>query len=467
MLLAEKFGSANAGSKGLWLSEIKASLMLGLPIVGAQLAQMAINTTDVIMIGWLGAEELAAAVLAFNLYILFWLFGLGLLQAVIPLAARARGQRNPRELRRVVRMGFWVVVAYSAPCMIVLWHTQDILLFLGQDAGVSALSGQYMQVMMWAFLPSQATMAVRGFVTVMGKAQVVLWTTVAGAILNAVFDYVLIFGAFGAPRLEMVGAGIASVATATLTFLMILAYVLFQRQLRRYSIFGRIWRSDWPAFWQILRLGWPIGATLLYEVGLFSAASVLVGWLGTVQLAAHGIALQLSSIAFMIPLGLGQAGMIRVGLAAGANDHAGVGRAGWTAMGVSLVTMIAAALVFWLFPETLMSLFLNSENPESQAIFAFGASYLAIAALFQVFDGAQVVGANILRGLSDTHMPMIFAFVGYWIIGFSLAYTLGFPAGLGGVGVWLGLASGLAFVSVLLVWRFALREKLRLVERSA
>jgi MATE family multidrug resistance protein len=446
-----------------WRCELRPTLSLGLPMAGAQVAQIAVNTTDVLMIGWLGATELAAAVLAFNLYIVVWLFGIGVLQAVIPLAARARGQKRPRDLRRAVRMGFWFVAIYSLPVMVLLWFTEDLLLALGQAPDVAALSGQYMQVMLFGFMPSLMTMALRSFISVMEKAQVVLWATIAGAIANAIFDYCLIFGHFGMPRLELIGAGIASVGTATVTFLLLVVWSARDRQLRRYAIFGRIWRSDWPKLAEIVRLGWPIAVTLLMEVALFSASSVMMGWIGTIQLAAHGIALQLASITFMVPLGLGQAAMIRIGLAAGRRDLGAVGRAGWTALAVSGAFMGVCAIMLWVMPEPFVRLFLDLRNPDAMQVLTIGISFVFMAALFQIFDGAQVVAGNILRGLSDTKVPMVIAVIGYWGVGFTLAYVLGFTLDFGGLGIWAGLASGLALVAVVSIWRFAQRERYGLI----
>ncbi|MXN65345.1 MATE family efflux transporter [Stappia sp. GBMRC 2046] len=458
---------SGGGISSLWKSDIWPTLALGSPIAGAQLAQMAINTTDVVMVGWLGAEPLAAMVLAFNLYIVIWLFGMGVLQAVIPLGAKARGERNPRELRRAVRMGLWVVAFYSVPALFVLWHTQAILLALGQEAEVARLAGLYMQVLMFALPPSLATMAIRNFITVMEKAQVVLWATVSAALVNALFDYVLIFGHFGAPKLGIVGAGVASVATALSTTVLLVVYCLRERKLRRYAIFGRIWRTDWPYFFEILKLGWPIGLTILFEVGLFAGSTIPMGWLGTVPLAAHGIALQIASITFMVPLGIGQAGMIRVGLAAGHKDTAAVGRAGWSATAVALAFMGLMAVVMWTFPHELVSLFLDGAKAQSGEVIAIGASFLAVAALFQLFDAAQVVGSSVLRGLSDTRVPMVIAAAGYWGVGGGLAFLLAFPLGLDGLGIWWGLAMGLAFVAVAALYRFHRRDRYGLVAGAA
>lgn len=451
------------GFPALWKSDIRPTLALGLPLAGAQLAQIAINTTDVLMIGWLGAKELAAGVLAFNLFILFWFFGMGTIQAVIPVAARARSQRKTRELRRSVRMGFWVVTLYCLPVWLILSFTEHILLFLGQDPEISRLAGGYMLVMQWTMLPSLLVMAIRGFLTVMERTQVVLLATIFAAVVNAALDYVLIFGEFGFPRWELVGAGIASVVSSTVSFVILVIYVQRDRILKRYAIFGRIWRPDWQVFGQIVNMGWPIGATIVAEGALFSASSVMMGWIGTLSLAAHGIALQIASITFMVPVGISQAAMTRVGLAAGRGDTVAVGRAGWSSLFVTLVFMSFAAVVFWTIPDVLVSLFLDFDNPQAYEVLTLAATFLLVAAVFQLVDGAQIIGGSILRGMGDTKVPFFIAAFGYWVVGISLSYGLGFGAGLGGVGIWCGLAGGLAFVAVLAVHRFHQRDRLGLV----
>lgn len=454
----------SAQGRSLWQSDILPTLSLGMPLAGAQLAQMAINTTDVLMIGRLGAVELAASVLAFNFYMLLWFFGMGILQAVIPFAARALGQRKPRELRRAVRMGFWVAVLFCIPVWLVLFFIESILLLMGQKQELAELAGTYMRVLQWTMLPALLIMAIRGFLTVMERTQVVLWATIAGAIINAILDYLLIFGEFGFPRLELVGAGIASVFSATTTFLFLLVYSLWHPRLRRYNLLGRIWRSDWPVFFQIVRMGAPIGLTIVAEGSLFTASAIMIGWLGTIPLAAHGIALQIASITFMVPVGLSMAAMTRVSLAAGRDDHQGIGRAGWASLGVTMIFMGIFAVLFWTIPEKLVGLYLDLDDPQAMEVLTYGVSFLLVAALFQLADGAQIIGVNNLRGLGDTTIPLLYALFGYWVVGISLSLGLGFLAGWGGVGVWVGLAGGLASVALLANYRFAHREKLGLVK---
>lgn len=456
---------AGTGPATSWLREIGATLRFGLPLSGAQVAGIAINTTDIVMIGWLGAEKLAAAVLAFNLYFVLLLFGTGLIQAVMPLAAQARGARDPRGLRRAVQQGFRIALLYCLPVWVFLWFTGSILILLGQQPAIAADAAEYMRWLQWALFPALGTMAVRAFVTAMGHTQVVLWATFGAALLNGVLDYVLIFGHFGLPRLELVGAAAASVASSAAAFGVLLLYILTDRRLRRYAVFGRIWRPDWPLFFTVIRLGWPIGATLLAEVGLFAAAAFLMGWFGPVALAAHAIVGQCAAITFMIPLGIAQAGMVRVGLAAGRGDRVGIGRAGWSAMVLGVAVMAATATLFFAVPETLMRLYLDPANPDTAAVIAFGVPLFWVGAVFQIFDGAQAVGVNILRGLNDTRVPMFYAAAGYWLVGASAAYALAFPFGLGPVGIWWGLALGLATVALLATWRFSQRDRIGLPER--
>jgi MATE family multidrug resistance protein len=238
--------------------------------------------------------------------------------------------------------------------------------------------------------------------------------------------------------------------------------LLFDRKFRRFHIFGRFWRADWPRFRQLWRLGLPIAATLVFEVTIFNAAVFLMGLISADAIAAHSIAIQIASVAFMVPLGFGQASTVRVGRAYGARDEAGITRAGWTAyaLGVGFMALTASLMLF--APRLLIGGFLDLSEPENANVVRLAVTFLAFAALFQLVDGAQVVGAGMLRGLHDTRVPMIFAAIGYWGIGFPLGAVLAFPLGMEGVGIWIGLATGLAVVAVLMTVRWARRERLGL-----
>lgn len=457
-------GTVHAAPVSVWKTELSHLLRLGLPLAGTQLAQISVNTMDVLMIGWLSAEDLAASVLAFNYYFVLWLFGVGVIQAAMPLSAQAFGSRDLRGLRRVVRQGIWIAVIISAIALVALSYTGPVLNLLGQDPELVRRASIYMETLKWAFFPALGLVSLRVFLAATGYTQAILWATVFTAIINGVLNYGLIFGNFGMPALGLTGAGIASAISATLGLIIVIGYIVLHRKLRRYALFGRIWRADTQILSRIVRLGLPIGMTLLAEVGMFAVAALMMGWIGIQELAAHAIVAQCAAITFMVPLGLGQAAVVRVGIAAGRGDPPGIGIAGWTAMVTAVFFMLLAAMVFWLIPEILIGLYQDDADPLAPSVLAFGVSFMAVAAVFQIVDGAQVIGGSALRGLNDTKIVMIYALVGYWVIGLGLGYVLAFPMQLGGVGVWWGLASGLAAVAIAATWRFARREKLGLID---
>ncbi|WP_062203260.1 MATE family efflux transporter [Aureimonas sp. AU12] len=442
-----------------WTGHAKAMILLGLPLVGAQLAQVSINVTNTVIVGQLGTVELAAAVLATQTFYLFWMFGSGFAYAVMPMAASANGRADIRGVRRSVRMGLWVVCAYAAITMIPLWFTEAILVALRQDPGVSAMAGDYARILQWSMLPYLATFVLRSYLSALERPRAVLVITVLGALANAGLNYVLVFGHFGAPALGLAGSGIASVSTAILTVALLVAFTLRDAALQRYDLYVRFWRPDWGAFLEVVRLGWPIGATILAEVGLFTAASVMMGWIGTVELAAHGIALQIASVSFMVPLGLASAATVRVGTAYGRDDRLGVGRAARTALVVATAISTGAALLFWTIPAPLISLYLDLRTPDAERVLQAAVPLLAIAAAFQIVDSIQVTSSGILRGLKDTRTPMIFAVLSYWAVGMPVAYTLAFVFEWGGAGVWWGLAIGLGVAAVLMTGRFFVKER--------
>lgn len=448
------------------LRELKDTLLLAWPLIIAQLAQMALFTTDVIMMGWLGPEFLASGTLATAFFHPFMLLGIGILSAVAPMVAQARGARQIKSVRRSARQGFWVALAVSALLVPLLWQAEWGLNLLGQDATLAEMAGGYMHYAVWSFIPALLFVVLRCLLSAHGVTSVILWITLVGVAVNALGNYALMFGNFGFPRLELAGAGISTTVVNTLMFLLTLGYILRHRKFKRYHILLRFWRPDWQRFRDIIRVGLPFGLMLMAETGLFAAAAMLMGWLGTAELAAHAVALQCAGIAFMVPLGLSQATTIRVGLAYGAGDTAGVGTAGWVNITLALGFMSLTCLLFWLMPQFFVGLFLDPSLAKNEVPFLLAVSYLGIAALFQLVDGAQVVAGAALRGLNDTAMPMVIAIAGFWGIGFPVAYICGFVLEMRGIGIWLGLASALAFVAVVLSIRFALRERLALTSKA-
>jgi len=244
-------------------------------------------------------------------------------------------------------------------------------------------------------------------------------------------------------------------------------YIHFSRFSRPYEIFKRLWVPEWPAFRELIKVGLPISLMIFFEAGLFTAAAFMMGWIGTIELAAHGIAIQIASISYMIPLGFSQAASVRVGNAVGRSDREGIRLAANAVMLVSIIMALFSALVFVLFPDTLIQLFLDKANNDAVAVLTYAVPLLYMAAAFQIFDTVQVASAGNLRGLKDTKIPMIIASISYWPVGLTIAYVLAFPLGLGGIGIWGGLVAGLAFAGILLTLRFGKREALGLVKFSA
>ena len=453
-------------NKSLWRSEMRATLALAWPLVLANLAQTAIFATDVLFIGWLGSEELAASALATNLISVLLFTGTGLVTAVAPLIASEIGARkhSVREVRRSVRMGLWVSIIYSLIGWVILWNTGWILVnLLGQNPALAVKSDIYMHWVLWSIMPALGIVVLRTFVSALNRPQWALVVTLIGVGLNAALDWLLIFGNAGFPKMGLAGAGVASTVTNIAMFSVLAGVVLMQRKFRRYHIFGNFHRWDGQRARDIIRLGTPIAFTLAFEVTVFSAAVFLMGLINTDSIAAHAVALQLAAVTFMVPLGISQATTIRVGMAYGAKDHAWISRAGWASFVLAMCFMSVAASIMWIFPEALIGFFIDVSKPENAHVFALAVSFLGVAAVFQLADGAQVVGAAMLRGLHDTRVPMIFAGAGYWLIGLGSGAALAFWAGWEGVGVWAGLALGLTAVAILMLWRWSRRAQLGLL----
>ena len=444
---------AFAASSGL-VRELRAMLVLALPLVVTQLLQVLVNTTEVVMLGWLDARALAAASLAAALLHSAMMFGVGIASATAPLIAQARGALQPRKVRRVVRQGLWVTLAVTLPLMAVLWFVRPILAAMGQQPELLVMTEAYMRGAMWGLPFAVGFIVLRSFAASFGRTRAILAAAIVGSLLNIPLSWLLIFGGPGVAPLGARGAGIAVSIIYALEFAVLLAYCLTTAPLRRYHVLVRFWRPDWPAFREILRVGLPIGGAVVMETGLFALSTLLMGLIGTAQLAAHQIALQVASIAFMVPLGLSHATTIRVGLAAGAADWKRAQLAGRMACALGLGFMAAMAVLFAAAAEPLVGLFLDSSTADGAAAAVYAIGFLHIAALFQLVDGLQVIGIANLRGLKDTTVPMWLAAFGYWAVGFPIAWLLGFHTPLAGTGIWIGLAFALSTVAVTMVVRF-------------
>lgn len=451
------------GTSQGWGAEFRATFALAWPLVIAQLAQNALHVTDVILLGWLGSTYLAAGTLATTFLMPFLVGGIGVIGAVAPLVAQARGSRDIKAVRRIVRQGCWAAIALAAALVPLVLQIRPIYRALGQDAAATEMAAQFIEIAAWSLFPALAIIAFRSLLSAFDATRAILVITVLGVIVNAATAYVLIFGHFGFPRLELRGAAIATTFTNVVMLVVMVLYVLRHRRLKRFHVLLRFWKPDWPRFREIFRIGTPIGLTVLAEVGMFTAAALLMGRLGIDEVAAHAIALQCASLAFMVPLGLGIAATVRVGMAYGRGDAEGIRKAGWASFVMGTGFMVISCVTFLTFAPQIVTIFLDPGVSANANALTLAASFLVVAGVFQLVDGAQVVAAHSLRGLSDTKVPMMLAIVGYWMVGLPIAYALGFLADLRGVGIWMGLAAGLAFVAVVLVARFAMRERLGLL----
>ena len=432
----------------------RAVLVLGVPLIGSHLAQMALHVTATIMLGWYSIEALAAAVLGATSFFVMFILGAGFAQAVMPMVAHAAAAGHDTEVRRATRMGLWLSVLYGLLALPVMWFSGAILRAAGQDPAVAELAQDFLRIAGFGMFPALIIMVLKSYLAALERTQVVLWVTVTGVVVNAAVNWALIFGNWSAPELGVRGAAIAALVTQITTAAILLAYAGWFKPLRRYALFQRFWRPDWQAFARVWRLGWPIGLTGLAESGLFAAASIMMGWLGTRQLAAHGIAMEIAAVTFMIHLGLSNAATVRAGRAYGQGDTEGLRRGALVAISLSFLVAMINVTLFLAVPQTLIGLFLAADDPERVAVLAIGTGLLAMAALFQLADAMQVMALGLLRGVQDTRVPMILALISYWVIGMPASYLIGFRLGYGGQGLWLGLTIGLVLAAGSLMWRF-------------
>jgi MATE family multidrug resistance protein len=451
-----------------WKDELQATLKLAWPLILANLTQQLIQATDVLLMGRLGSTQLAAATLALNLTFTFNIFLLGLVTASSPMMATALGQRfnAVRDVRRTFRAGLWMLLIAIPPYWLLLWHVGDLMRAFGQSEELASQGQAFLRAYMWCAAPWLLFQLLRNFVAALERPRVVLWLSIFGIGLNALLSWSLIFGKFGLPALGLVGGGLGSTLTWIVLCGALVAVTSLDRRFRRFHLFGNWWRFDGQRTLAMVKLGLPIGITMALEMGVFALAAYFMGWIGAPAVAAHAIALQIAALTFMVPLGLGQAATVRVGLAVGRRDEPGITRAGWTAWTVGMAFMASMAIVMWAIPHRLVTLFLD-DNAANATVIGLAISFLRVAAAFQLADGAQVIGAGMLRGLHDTRWPLLFALFGYWGVGLGIGSWLAFGADWRGVGIWAGLASGLAAVGVLMVARWVMRDRLGLTRLSS
>ena len=434
--------------------EARSLLILGLPLVGSQVAQFAVHTTDTLMLGWYSVLALAQVTLGAQVLFVAYIVISGFAYAILPMVAKSMAEGDPQSARRVTRMGLWLSTVAAALLFLPMWFASPILEAMGQDAQVAKGAQDYLRIAGFGLRPAIWGLVLRSYLSALEHTGIVLWLAVGVLIINAFVNYALIFGYWGLPELGLQGAAIGSVIAMSLSLVGFVIYI--QIYFEEQKMFARFWRFDRMATSAVARLAIPISATAFAESGLFAASAFMMGWLGKLELAAHGIVLQLAAMSFMVHMGLSQAGTVRVGQAFARKDWLAVRRTAGVAMGLSSIAAAVAIFFFLATPQILIGAFLELRDPLRPEILRIGTLLLVLASMFQFVDAAQVMALSLLRGLQDTRVPMLITVISYWLIGIPISYILGFIFDFRGTGIWLGLVVGLAIAALLLWSRFNL-----------
>jgi MATE family multidrug resistance protein len=413
------------------------------------------------MVGHLGKDALAATGIGAVIFYLAWLIGFGPVMAVSPIVAQTLGAHpNDRaRVRATVRMGFYAIGLMSPVLMVALLWARPVLVFLGQDPKIAAMAEPWVQVISIGLPFWLGTALLRGFATAVDKQRPVLAVAIATVLVNIAANYVFIYGHFGVPAFGLVGSAIASTIAYVFSFATLLTLMLLAPAFNKYRLLHRFFRPDWRKFKEIFWLGLPMGSSLIFEAMLFNSATLIMGTFGATAVAAHQVALNIPSVTFMVPLGIGMAATVRVGLAVGARNAPAARLAGHTAIMVGCGFMALCGVVIAAMPETLAGLYLDASDPNNAGVIPLAGTFLYVAAAFQLFDALQVTAQSSLRGIKDARAPMWIAGLSYWLIGFPLAYGLAKWAGLEGLGVWLGLLASLGVAGVGMLWRWEILSR--------
>lgn len=434
-------------------------LLLAAPVVLTQVAQHGMSFVDTVMVGRLGAGPLAGMALGATGHGLVYLIGSAFMLAVGPQTAQAVGAGDGEGAARALRQGLWLVAIVSVPSVFLLGQAETLFLAMGQEPAIAARAGQYLRAVMYGQPFALAFAALRAYIEGHSMTRPVTLIALGAVAFHVVLNYVLIHGKLGFEALGLVGAGYSTSVTYVLMALaaLWLVFVRFDGA----AVLARLLRPDPAVLRELVRVGWPISLMLGFEVGMFSTMTFVMGRFGESALAAHQLAMQSSSLTFMVPLGIGIAAGIVVGQAAGRRDAEAARAAGRAAMTLAVGFMCLSAAAFLVFPRQIVSLFANVADPGNVAMVRHAVAFLGFAAIYQVFDGIQVTAAGALRGLKDTRVPMLLTLVAYWLVGLPVGLAAAFWLGAGANGLWFGLIAGLCVAAVLLGLRFV-----RLTERA-
>ena len=436
-----------------WRVELSQLLALAVPLAVSQVGLLAMSVTDSVMMGRISAESLAAGGLAGTVAFSMLIFSQGLLMALQPILAQSRGAADLAAVPRVVAATFTTAMICAVPIVAALLFVDKLLVLTGTEASLAGMALDYEKGFVWGVPAALWQMTCRYYLSALERPRIILVTTLLACCSNGLFNWILIYGHFGLPAFGLRGSAYATSLSCWGMAVTMTVYASHSKLLPPGLLQVRL-PELWTGMKDLFRIGWPIACTIIAEMGLFSVSTVLMGRFGPVPLAAHQICLGIASLTFMVPMAIGQSSTVRVGFHIGAGQPHLARQAGFLALGLGVGFMTVSAAMLKLFSGTVILLYLNEGDPEVGAVMAIGRQMLVLAALFQLFDGAQTVASGSLRGLKDTHAAMIFATVGYWGIGLPFGVLLAFFLGVGPTGLWWGFLSGLSVVALLLSWRF-------------
>ncbi len=440
-------------------SEVKKCLALAVPLAASQLAQGATGFVDTVMMGWLGSQTIASGALGVTIFSFCLLIVTGIVSAVSPLAAQAYGAGNREKVGTIVRLGLGISLVLGIPITLLLYNGGALLLLLGQDANTVALAEIFLRAIALGFIPALGFAVLKSFLSALLQPQLVMVTVVLGTLLNITANYVLMFGKLGFPTLGLAGIGWASTLSLWSIFVALI-YICNQPRFAVYGIFRPSSKKAFPLehrriIGEIFQVGLPIGGLIAVEGGLFTVVTFIIGQLGTNALAAHQIALQTISISFQMALGISLATTVRVGQLVGQNDLLATRLAGYVGIAIAALSMGVVGITLWLVPKSIISLYIDINDPNNADVVVLAVKLLGVAAIFQIVDGVQVTAGAALRGLKDTRIPMLIGIFAYWCVGLFTGYTFGISSGYGAIGLWWGLAIGLAIAAIIMTWRFS------------
>lgn len=434
--------------------EAKQFLKLAIPLTSAQIAQSLTGFFDTIMMGRLGAETLAAGGLASWTFIAILNTMAGIVMGISPLVAEAYGAGNKTRIEKLTRQGFWLALLLSIPISIAIADLDRLMLQWGQSEATVTLASSYLDFILYGFFPALGFAMLRGVVSGLSLGRPIMIIVSLGTVLNITGNYILGFGKFGFPRLELTGLAISSAISFWIMFIALVIYILRHPQLGKYRFFQQLHKLQPNTIFELLKTGIPIGIFMALELGLFTVVTYLMGALGTETLAAHQVVFQTIMVTFMIPLGMSFATTARVGQWLGRKDRLGIKRAGYISIGIGSIVMFLLAIVMFVFPQAIVGIYLNLDDPANAEIIALAVPILRIASLSQILDAVQKITYGALQGIQDIRIPVLLNISAFWVIGLSAGYILGFHFDLGGIGLWLGQSIGVTIAAILFLWRF-------------